>query len=126
VASADSPRIDYILHCQGCHRPDGAGIPGTVPALKNHVGKFLRVPSGRAYLVQVPGTAQSSLTDAEVAGVLNWMLETFSAEQLPADFEPYTEEEVARLRVPLLEVREVRRQLVEQIAALREKPQRAR
>jgi hypothetical protein len=74
----------------------------------------------------VPGTAQSSLTDAEVAGVLNWMLETFSAEQLPADFEPYTEEEVARLRVPLLEVREVRRQLVEQIAALREKPQRAR
>ena len=105
LAQADSPRVNYILHCQGCHLPDGAGTPGKVPPLKNHVSKFLHAPGGREYLMKIPGVAYSTLSDAEVAEVLNWMLLELSPAQLPPDFEPYTAAEVARHRhQPLVEV----------------------
>lgn len=104
-----APRIHYMLHCQGCHLPDGSGTPEKVPALKNSVGRFLHVAGGREYLIQVPGTAQSALTDAEVAAVLNWILENFSKEELPADFAPYSAAEVTRFRrQPLADVSAVR------------------
>jgi mono/diheme cytochrome c family protein len=115
---SSAPRIHYILHCQGCHLPDGAGTPGKVPALKDQVGLFLQVPGGREYLIQVPGTSQSALNDAEVAAVLNWMLHNFSAAQLPDDFAPYTSEEVARFRPhPLADVNAVRVELLARIQA---------
>lgn len=108
-----APRVNYMLHCQGCHLPDGSGTPEKVPALKNTVGRFLHVAGGREYLIQVPGTAQSALTDAEVAAVLNWILENFSKEELPADFVPYSTGEVIRLRrQPLADVSAVRAGLV--------------
>ena len=64
-----SSQINYALHCQGCHLPDGSGTPDKVPALKGEVGRFLHVAGGREFLVRVPGTSQSALTDAEVAAV---------------------------------------------------------
>ena len=113
-----SARINYILHCQGCHLVDGAGTEEKVPALKNEVGRFLHVPGGREFLIQVPGTSQSALSDAEVAAVLNWILENFSGEQLPADFVPYDAEEISRYRrPPLANVSEVRANLMELILA---------
>jgi len=111
-----SARLNYILHCQGCHLADGAGTPAKVPALKQEVGRFLQVEGGREFLIQVPGTSQSALTDAEVADVLNWILENFSQEQLDADFVPYTKEEVARHRRPLVNVSSVRAELVAQMS----------
>ena len=112
-----SPRINYILHCQGCHLVDGAGTAGKVPALKNEVGRFLQVPGGRQFLIQVPGSSQSALTDAEVAAVLNWILENFSSEQLPTDFVPYTTTEISRYRQPpLADVSAVRANLMEAIS----------
>ena len=54
----------------------------------------MRVDGGRAYLVQVPGTAYSPLDDRAVAELLNWMLERFSDRTLPANFAPYTAQEV--------------------------------
>jgi len=111
-----SPRINYILHSQGCHLVDGAGTAQKVPALKNEVGRFLHVPGGREFLIQVPGTAQSPLTDAEVAAVLNWILENFSSGQLPADFVPYTTTEISRYRQPpLANVSAVRAKLMQEI-----------
>ena len=111
-----SPHINYILHCQGCHLPDGAGTAKKVPPLKNEVGRFLHVPGGREFLIQVPGTSQSPLSDAEVAAVLNWILENFSSEQLPADFVPYATEEISRYRLPpLADVSTVRANLMKQI-----------
>jgi hypothetical protein len=113
---SSSPRINYILHCQGCHLPDGAGTAKKVPPLKNEVGRFLHVPGGREFLIQVPGTSQSPLTDAEVAAVLNWILENFSKEQLPADFVPYVSEEIALYRQPpLTNVSAVRAELMKKI-----------
>jgi len=113
AASGYTPRINYTLYCQGCHLVDGSGTPNKVPALKNEVGRFLLVEGGREYLVQVPGTSQSPMSDAEVAAVLNWILENFSPDQLPADFVPYTTQEVARVRPePLANVSAVREELI--------------
>jgi hypothetical protein len=112
-----SPQINYILHCQGCHLADGSGTPEKVPALKHEVGRFVQVPGGREYLIQVPGTAQSALTDADVAAVLNWILENFSREELPADFVPYSTAEVSRYRrQPLADVSAVRSELMAKAA----------
>ncbi len=112
-----SPRINYILHCQGCHLVDGAGTVDKVPALKNEVGRFLHVPGGREFLIQVPGSSQSALTDAEVAAVLNWILENFSSEQLPVGFVPYMTTEISRYRQPpLANVSAVRANLMKEIS----------
>ena len=115
-ASAGSPAVDYMLECQGCHLPDGAGAPD-VPDLRNTVGRFLAVPGGRAYLVQVPGSSQSALGDAELAAVLNWMVTNFDPGTASAGFQPFDGEEISTLRVaPLVDVEGVRRGLVSQFA----------
>jgi mono/diheme cytochrome c family protein len=117
AARADPP-ADYMLHCRGCHGPDGRGIAEGAPSLRDFVGKFLWVPGGREYLVQVPGTAQSELSDARTAAVLNWMVYEFSPNEVPPDFAQYTEAEVGPLRRrPLTDVVRVRRALTEIIAA---------
>lgn len=97
-AQARSPQTNYVLHCQGCHLPDGSGMPGRVPPMKGAVAKFLAVPDGRAFLVQVPGVAKSRLSDAETAALMNWMLAALDPAHVPPDFEPYSAEEVGRLR----------------------------
>lgn len=94
-----SAKTNYTLHCQGCHGSDGIGaLPERVPPLANSVGHFLRVPDGRRYLVQVPGVAYAAIDDADLAELLNFVLQNFSASQLPPSFQPYTAEEVARVR----------------------------
>lgn len=117
LSATEPAQLDYMLNCQGCHLPDGSGYPArNVPALNNHLGKFLQVEGGREFLVQVPGSAQSDLPDDRLAAVLNWMLLTFSPEQLPTPFQPYQVEEISRLRqTPLIEVTQVRQKLVENI-----------
>jgi hypothetical protein len=116
-AAAD-PQLDYMLHCRGCHGPDGGGAPGAAPSFRGQVAKFLWVPGGREYLVHVPGTAQSELNDAHTAALLNWILHEFSPNELPADFVPYSEEEVTRhRRPPLTDVYIIRRELVRAIQA---------
>lgn len=117
IADAGPPAIDYALNCQGCHLADGAGTPGSVPALAGSVARFLAAPEGRDFLVRVPGVAQSTLEDAELADVLNWMLARFDAAHVPAGFKPYMAEEVGRLRrSPLTNVQRVRAELLERIA----------
>lgn len=99
LAHADpQAQFDYILHCMGCHVADGSGAPPQVPDVRGEMGRLLAVEGGREYLIQVPGAATSTLSDAALAAVLNYMLETFSADTLPESFEPITEAEVARLR----------------------------
>jgi mono/diheme cytochrome c family protein len=98
---ADEQRahVNYMLHCQGCHLPQTEGFPGKVPAIKDFVGYFLHSKEGREFLVRVPGVAQSALSDEEVAELMNWLVVKHSADQLPADFVPFTSAEVAALRV---------------------------
>jgi hypothetical protein len=107
-----------MLECQGCHLSDGRGAPGRVPDLRDSVGRFLAVPGGREYLVRVPGAAQSPLGDAELAGVLNWMIRRFGPAEVAAAFQPFSAPEVGRLRqAPLPEVDSVRGNLVQLMRA---------
>lgn len=113
AAAGNPPEINYMLHCQGCHLPGGIGHPGIVPKMQGEVGAFLDSAAGRAYLVQVPGAAQSSLDDAELAAVLNWMLPTFD-QRVKTDFTRFTAEEVARYRkTQLTNVSSLRRKILD-------------
>ncbi len=104
----------WTLNCQGCHRPDGTGSSATAPSLAGTVARFLSVPGGREYLGRVPGVATSALSSADLSEVMNWMLWRFDKEHLPADFKPYSAEEIARLRgAPLrLEASQMRAELL--------------
>ena len=116
-AAAD-PRVDYMLHCRGCHGPDGAGAPGAAPSFRGQLAKFLWVPGGREYLIRVPGTAQSELDDAHTAALLNWLVHEFSAAEVPADFTAYDAVEVGRQRhAPLIDVWGARQELLRAIDA---------
>ena len=90
--------LDYVLECQGCHLASGEGVPGVVPRLREFVGYFLHLPEGRDFIARVPGIAQAPFDDADLARLINWMLDTFSQHQLPVDFTPYTAAEVGQLR----------------------------
>ena len=99
TARADMPMLTvYTLNCSGCHGAQGRGVPEVeIPDLHD-AGLFVRNQLGREYLIQVPGLAQSRLDDATAARLLNWILQRFSADRLPADFAPYTAQEVTRSR----------------------------
>jgi hypothetical protein len=112
VAQADPPGQLYMLNCWGCHRPNGEGIPGTAPPLRGAVD-FLRVPGGREYLISVPGVALSPLSNEQAAAVMNWILRSFSKDRIPADFRPYTADEIGRARTThMLDIKKARAELV--------------
>ena len=115
AAAAYEPHTNYMLQCMGCHKPDGSGEPGRgVPDLRTSVVPFASLPQGRRYLVQVPGAAQSTLSDAELAAVINWIATQLSAVK-PERFVPFTAGEVARYRrTPLIEVSATRARLLQQ------------
>ncbi|MGI9327839.1 MAG: c-type cytochrome [Pseudomonadales bacterium] len=119
VENAQRARVNYMLNCQGCHGAHGTAAAGAdVPAMQNYVGHFLGVEGGRAFIVQVPGSANAALSDAALAELLNWMLPTLSGPQLPIDFRPYSKAEVAELRAsPLKNVAQERARLVQLIEA---------
>jgi len=117
MQGVDNParaRVNYMLNCQGCHGSDGRGTAdGAVPIMKDFVGKYLGVEGGRAFLVQVPGSANAALDDTALAEVLNWMLYTVSPNEIPRSFLPYTSSEVKALRIkPLDEVDQHRANLI--------------
>jgi len=111
----------WMLNCQGCHRADGLGTGSAVPTLRGLVARFLSVPGGREYLIRVPGVATSPLSDASLAMLVNWMFEQFDAQNVPADFTPYTEGEIHALRklgAYGAEAGEIRAALVQSLASV--------
>ena len=118
-ASAQSASNLYLLNCWGCHGSHGEGIKGTAPPLVG-LGDFLKASGGRAYIIEVPGVSLSALNDAQIATVMNWVLENMSKNNLPRDFSPYTADEVHRYRaIRLAELSKTRRALLEQLVALK-------
>ena len=93
AAAPAAERDDFVLHCAGCHKPDGSGS-AVVPAL-DQVGTVYAVANGRQYLAQVPGVAQAPLDDIRLAALLNWLLKEFG-DTTPQP--PYDGAEVGRLR----------------------------
>ena len=110
-AAAADPRIDYLLHCGGCHLADGAGDPPLVPDLREALDQFITTDAGRAYLSQVPGAAQAPISDARLASVMNWMMASYYPQ---LTFKPFSAQEVKRHRsTTLLDPLARRAQLLE-------------
>lgn len=114
AGSADSgslrPEFEgYVLHCSGCHRVDGRGVPGVAPDL-HEIGPLLQTKAGRAYLGRVPGVAQAPVSDEELARLLNWVLTEFAGKSPdPA----YSAQEIGALRAePLRDPLAARRALL--------------
>ncbi len=81
----------FANRCAVCHGPQAAGIPGSFPSLHEQVVAFAKAAPGRDYLIMVVTTglmgalkvggvgyngvmpAQSGLSEAEVAAVLNYL-----------------------------------------------------
>ena len=108
-------QYNYQMFCQGCHTPSGQG-GSSVPDLRRFMGYFLKTQKGREYLVRVPGSANSVLSDTHLAEVLNWMLLKFADDSLPANWRPYDPSEVSYYRrEPLYEVVEYRIDLLTEL-----------
>lgn len=115
VTDAALAHSDYMLKCQGCHRPDGSGDDHSNPPMRGIVARFLAVPGGREFIGRVPGVATTNLDNARLANLVNWTLYTFDSAHVPRDFRPYTAAELGTLRQdPLrLERAAIRARLVE-------------
>ncbi len=113
-----NPRSLYVLHCAGCHGMDAAGVPGQgVPTMRSNLGLFMQRPEGRAFLLQVPGVNNAGLSDAQIALVTNWMVQTFSADTAPPGWPAYTAAEVAAAKASRpSDVTRARADLVAQLA----------
>ena len=113
AAGAYEARVNYQLQCMGCHHADGAGEPGKVPSVRATLVPLSLFPEGRDFVLRVPGVAQSPLTDAEVAALLNWMARNVSDVPPGAEFREYTAEEVgSRRHQPLLAIAAERERLL--------------
>lgn len=97
----------YTLHCSGCHGRDGAGSKtGRVPPFAGVIGHIAGETEGRRYLVLVPGVANSGLSDADTARVLNYVVQEWG-------------EGVRRRAYTPAEVAAIRKSRVDDIVALR-------
>ena len=117
-ARSYQPAVNFQLNCMGCHLPDGSGQPGRVPSVRRSLVLFSQTPRGRSYVLRVPGVAQSPLSDADTAALLNWMARNLSDVAPPGGFVDYSEAEVRALRHhPLAQVKALRAQLMHDTAA---------
>ena len=111
----------YAENCQGCHGEKGVSVT-EIPSLAGRIGYFARSPEGRRYLVQVPNVALNPSSDEDIAQMMNWLLVTMSYAQLPPDFEPYSTEEISRLRKTRIDAPAERRRIVDDLVQLKQIP----
>lgn len=113
AAHAYEPAVNFQLQCMGCHLADGSGQAGRVPSIRRSLVLFSASRAGRDYVIEVPGVAQSPLSDAETAALLNWLARNLSDLPLPRNFLDYSAAEVRGLRIhPLAQVHARRERLM--------------
>ena len=106
----------YTSNCSSCHQPNGEGIVGAFPPLAGHMPELLQAEGGREYLVNVllyglqgeinvegqtyngVMTAWASLSDEQIAAVLNHESTSWGNADALSDFEPFQPEEIAAQR----------------------------
>lgn len=126
LAAAQDGKAVYDANCAACHQPDGAGALGLAPPLAGTLGKRMAVAEGRKYLpgIVIAGLAGKmeskgvlyegimpnwqQLSDGELAAVLNHVLTTFNAAELPADFKVIEADELAAARAKKPTAKELR------------------
>ena len=111
-----TPRVNYVLHCAGCHGMTGEGSRvGGIPAFPDSVAYIASIDAGRTYMMHVPGVISAGLSDAQIAEVTNYILAEWSD---GAAFTPFDAAEVTRRRaLPVSNVVEYRRVVAEELAA---------
>ena len=114
AVQADDGQEAY-QRCVVCHQPDGAGIPGVFPALKDRLAPIMETVEGREYAIMVlaegligtisiEGQAYmgampaQGLNDAQIAAVLNYIVAGFGDSGASAANSTLSEEEVAGIR----------------------------
>jgi len=118
AAAQASPAQDYALHCMGCHGANAQGVPGKVPPLAHSLVRFMNNAEGRRYVLRVPGAANSMLSDAQLAAVLNWVVAQFDANDPGSGTPQFEEQEVAANRHrPMAGVLATRTAVLKEIAA---------
>ena len=119
--SADTGAGVYTTNCSACHQPGGTGIADAFPPLAGHVPDLLKSADGRSYIEKVllfglegqisvngkdyAGAMPSwlALSDSDIAAVLNYVSNAWdNGKSLPADFKPFTADEIKALRAPEL------------------------
>ncbi len=118
--------------CLGCHKPNGAGMPGLFPPLAGDAARLVKAnrdfpvdvilfglkgeirAGGKTYNGTMPAYG-GGLKDDEVAAVLNYILSNWGNDKLlPAGHKPFTAAEVKKERARKLspeQVHEVREKL---------------
>lgn len=111
VLAQDAPQLsqvqaDYLEHCGGCHGIEGVSAAAVVPTLRHRAGYFLCTQSGREYIARLPSIATSTLSDAAVAQLLNFVaFDVGDAAGLVSGPQQYSAAEIHLLRrKPLNEV----------------------
>jgi len=113
-AAVDGATV-YQKNCQACHQATGQGIPSAFPPLAGHLPAVAAADrtlppkavlfgmtgsitvNGQAFSGVMPSWKQ--LGDAEIAAVLNHELTSWGNQDArPADFQPYTADDIAPLR----------------------------
>ncbi len=118
VADSSAGAEVFANRCAVCHGPQAAGIPGSFPSLHEQIVAFAKIPQGRDYLVMVVTTglmgalkvagvsyngvmpAQSGLSEAEVAAVLNYLAGDLGKNDLGASALSAADVSDARARHP--------------------------
>jgi mono/diheme cytochrome c family protein len=119
--SADTGAGVYTTNCSACHQPGGTGVADAFPPLAGHVPDLLKPAGGRSYIEKVllfglegqisvdsknyAGAMPSwlALSDSDIAAVLNYVSNAWdNGKSLPADFKPFTADEIKALRAPEL------------------------
>ena len=116
AAADEDYSADAYATCSACHLPDGVGVPGAFPPIRNRAAAIAMLEGGREYLVtvvayglmgtiQVEGTQYfgvmagmgAAMSDEDIAAVLNYIVFELSNDK-PASIGPFTALEVAQAR----------------------------
>lgn len=117
LVDAMSPPALYRLRCSGCHGLEGMGAPSAgIPPFPGSIGAIAADDGGRAYIMHVPGVVGSGLNNAQLAAVMNYVLDQWSGDKA-RPVARFTPDEVTRLRaVPVGDVVSYRRDLSQRLA----------
>jgi len=105
--------------CAACHLPDGAGIPGAFPPIRNRAAKIAALEGGREYLVTVVtyglmGTIEvdgaqyfgvmagnaGPMSPAAIAAAINYVVFELNDDDA-SDTKPFTAEEVESIQATI-------------------------
>jgi mono/diheme cytochrome c family protein len=121
AGGTDAGASVYTANCVACHQAGGTGVPAAFPPLAGHFPDLLKQADGRNYVgkallfglegaISVNGNNYAgamppwaSLSDSDIAAVLNYVANAWdNGKALPADFKPFTSDEIKALRTPPL------------------------